>query len=238
MTSSKIPRHVAIIMDGNGRWAAAHGLPRIKGHEQGAESVRAIVGACRDLGISYLTLYAFSVENWVRPPAEVEALMRLLVLFLGQYEKDLHANQTRLRMIGNLADLPAGVQKSLQGVMERTAVYTGRHLILALSYGGRTEIVAAMRQIAEKVRRGELAPADITDKTVAAHLYAPDVPDPDLVIRTSGEMRISNFLLWQISYSELYVTDTLWPDFREKEFQQALENYAGRQRRFGDVKTR
>jgi undecaprenyl diphosphate synthase len=238
MTSSKTPRHVAIIMDGNGRWAAAHGLPRIKGHEQGAESVRAIVGACRDLGISYLTLYAFSVENWVRPPAEVEALMRLLVLFLGQYEKDLHANQTRLRMIGNLADLPAGVQKSLQGVMERTSVYTGRHLILALSYGGRTEIVAAMRQIAEKVRRGELAPADITDKTVAAHLYAPDVPDPDLVIRTSGEMRISNFLLWQISYSELYVTDTLWPDFREKEFRQALENYAGRQRRFGDIKAR
>jgi len=238
MTISKIPRHVAIIMDGNGRWAAARGLPRIKGHEQGAESVRAVVRACRDQGVGYLTLYAFSVENWVRPPAEVEGLMRLLVLFLGQYEKDLHANHTRLRMIGNLADLPAGVQQSLRGVMERTAVYTDRHLILALSYGGRTEIVAAMRQIAEKVKSGELAPGDITDKTVAAHLYAPDVPDPDLVIRTSGEMRISNFLLWQISYSELYVTDTLWPDFREKEFQQALDNYAGRQRRFGDIKTR
>jgi undecaprenyl diphosphate synthase len=191
-----VPVHVAIIMDGNGRWARQRGLPRIKGHEQGSESVRAAVKACREAGVRYLTLYAFSVENWVRPRDEVDHLMRLL---------------------------------------GRTRAYDEAHLILAVSYGGRTEIAHAAREIARKARDGELDPETVDERTVAAHLYAPDVPDPDLMIRTSGEMRISNFLLWQLCYAELYVTDVLWPDFREAEFAKALEAYAHRKRRFGDV---
>ena len=231
----KIPRHVAIIMDGNGRWAKARGLPRIKGHEEGAQSVRTIIRACRSAGVEYLTLYAFSVENWVRPPSEIQGLMDLLVRFLAECEHELHENQVRLRVIGRLADLPWLVQRELKRVMKETASYEAGQLILALSYGGRTEIAHAARQIARRAKAGELDPDSVDEKTVAAHLYAPDVPDPDLLIRTSGEMRISNFLLWQVSYAEIYVTKTLWPDFREEEFRLALDEYARRQRRFGDI---
>lgn len=231
-----VPRHVAIIMDGNGRWAKQHGLPRLRGHEEGAKSVRTIVRACRDYGIEYLTLYAFSVENWVRPKSEITGLMRLLLNFVKEREFELHENQVRLRCVGRLEDLPVRVQRELQRVMEATANYKKGTLVLAISYGGRTEIAHAARAIAEKVQQGKLNPRKINEKTVAAHLYAPDIPDPDLLIRTSGELRVSNFLLWQISYSELYVTPVCWPEFREKEFAEALKEYASRHRRFGDIK--
>jgi undecaprenyl diphosphate synthase len=233
---SRIPTHVAIIMDGNGRWAQSRGMPRIRGHQVGVESVRAIVRACRKAGVRYLTLYAFSVENWVRPKAEISGLMRILRRFLVKEEKELHDNKVRLRVIGRMGDLPAAVQAELRRVMKATESYTEGTLTLALSYGGRTEIADAVRRIAARVKKGELDPEKIDEAVVGEHLYAPDIPDPDLVIRTSGEMRISNFLLWQISYSELYVTDVLWPDFREEEFLKALADYAGRHRRFGDIK--
>ena len=233
--TAKIPRHVAIIMDGNGRWASQRGLPRIKGHEVGANSVRAVIKACRAAGVRYLTLYAFSVENWVRPKAEIRGLMRLLRTFLQEREHELHENRVRLRVIGRMEDLPGPVQRGLQRVIKATAAYTEGELILALSYGGRAELVHAVRQIAREVRTGRLAPDAIDEATITQHLYAPDVPDPDLLIRTSGEMRVSNFLLWQISYTELYVTDVLWPEFREAEFAAALEAYGRRKRRFGDT---
>jgi len=230
-----IPRHVAIIMDGNGRWARARGLPRLRGHEEGAQSVRAVIRACRQAGVKYLTLYAFSVENWVRPKDEVGGLMRLLTKFLRANERDLHENRVRLRVIGRMGDLPVAVRHGLQRVMKKTERYDEGQLILALSYGGRTEIVDAVRQVAREVQAGRLAPDAIEEETIGARLYAPDVPDPDLVIRTSGEMRISNFLLWQISYSELYVTPVLWPDFREAQFAEAIAAYGRRRRRFGDI---
>ncbi|MEI6970511.1 MAG: isoprenyl transferase [bacterium] len=231
----RVPLHVAIVMDGNGRWAKQRGLPRIKGHEQGAESVRAVMRAARTAGIKYLTLYAFSVENWSRPKAEVNFLMRLIPRFAEYHEKDLHENKTRLRAMGRLADIPGKSLGAITAVMKRTEKYQDRHLILALSYGSRTEIVEAVKRIAGQVKSGNLEPEDITETTVSANLYMPDVPDPDLIIRTSGEMRLSNFLLWQASYSELYVTDTLWPDFREADFRKALDAYAKRQRRFGKI---
>lgn len=229
------PVHVAVIMDGNGRWAAERGLPRAKGHEAGAESVRAVVRACRDHGVRYLTLYAFSVENWKRPRSEVQGLMSLLRRFMDNEEHLLHEQQIRLRIMGRLEDLPRLVMRRLQRVMEATAHYDTGQLILALSYGGRTEIATAARRIAEKVRAGALDPADVDEDMVAAHLYLPDVPDPDLMIRTSGEMRLSNFLLWQLSYAELYTTPVFWPDFREKEFAEALAAYRARNRRFGGL---
>lgn len=232
---SSVPRHVAIIMDGNGRWAKKRGLSRLKGHEQGSESVRAVLRACRKAGVKYLTLYAFSVENWVRPRSEVRGLMSLLIRFLRMEEHELHDNQVRLRVIGRIADLPKEVQKEAFRVMKETEQYTGGQLILALSYGGRAEIMDAVRVIAGKVEEGSLKPDKITEETITDHLYAPDIPDPDLLIRTSGEIRVSNFLLWQLSYSELYFTDVLWPDFREKEFMDAIEEFGRRHRRFGDV---
>ena len=231
-----VPQHVAIIMDGNGRWAQKRGLPRLAGHEAGAESVRAVMRACRKAGVRYLTLYAFSVENWRRPQSEIDGLMRLLIQFMRQHEGDLHENQIRLRVIGRISDFPDNVREELDRVMKATEHYPERQLILALSYGGRTEIAYACRRIAEQVKAGTLAPESIDEDTVARHLYAPDVPDPDLMIRTSGEMRISNFLLWELSYAELYVTDVLWPDFREAELMAALDDYRGRHRRFGDIK--
>lgn len=230
-----IPLHVAVIMDGNGRWAKARGLPRIKGHEQGAESVRAIMRAARDNGVKYLTLFAFSSENWSRPKEEVNALMNFLVRFLKNNEHELHENKVRLRMIGRMADLPENVQNELQRVMRNTSTYDDYHLILALSYGGRNEIVDAVRKIATCVKNGKLQPEAIDGSTISANLYLPDMPDPDLLIRTSGEMRISNFLLWQISYTELYVTSVLWPDFREEHFKEAIEEYSRRHRRFGNI---
>ncbi len=232
----KIPRHIAVIMDGNGRWARKKGWPRIKGHEQGAQSVRCIINACKELGIKYLTLYAFSVENWVRPRDEIEGLMRLLDVFLRREEHELHKNKVRLRIIGRMRDLPEHTQKELNRVMKATRDYDDGHLILALSYGGRAELIDAIRKIGTKLVRRELEPEDIDEFLIAQHLYAPDVPDPDLMIRTSGEQRISNFLLWQLSYAELYFTDVLWPDFRKEHLTEALEVYSRRHRRFGDIK--
>ena len=233
-----IPTHVAIIMDGNGRWAKARGLGRLKGHEEGAKSVRTVIRCGRDAGVKDLTLYAFSSENWVRPPAEIRGLMRILKQTLRDQEEELHANRVRLRVIGRMQDLPLDVQRELKRVMTVTRDYDDGHLILALSYGSREEIAEAVRQIARLVQKGELSPRAIKEDTISAHLYAPDVPDPDLMIRTSGEQRISNFLLWQLSYSELYITDTFWPDFRDQAFAEALEVFSRRQRRFGDVKER
>ena len=229
------PAHVAIIMDGNGRWAQARGLPRTKGHEAGVESVRAILRCSAASGVRYVTLYAFSVENWKRPQGEVSGLMALLRTFLDGHESELHETHTRLRVLGRRADLPLLVDQALRRVERATERYAEHTLVLALSYGGRTEIAHAARRIAEQVRAGTLDPADIDEGTVARNLYLPDIPDPDLIIRTSGEMRLSNFLLWQCAYSELYVTPVPWPDFREAEFQAALDAFSRRKRRFGGL---
>ena len=228
-----VPRHVAIIMDGNGRWAKQRGKPRLFGHRAGADSLRAVLHACRDHGVEYLTVYAFSTENWVRPREEVSGLMSLLKTFLKKDEHDLHENQVRLRVTGRIQDLPRAVRSELERVMAATKDYRKGHLILALSYGGRAEILDAVKAIAAKVKAGELEPEQVDERAIAGHLYLPDVPDPDLMIRTSGELRLSNFLLWQLSYAEFYFTDVLWPDFREADFAKALEEYARRQRRHG-----
>ena len=230
-----LPRHVAIIMDGNGRWAKQRGLPRLEGHRRGAESVRTVTTAAREIGIEYLTLYAFSTENWNRPKTEVGALMRLLNHYLEREVETMNKNNIRLEVIGRIQDLPESVLSQLEASMTATAHNTGMHLILALSYSGRAEITDAVRVIAEKARADEIAPKDIDEKTVADHLYTRDFPDPDLLIRTSGEMRVSNFLLWQLSYTEFVVTETLWPDFRRDELFAALQVYSKRQRRFGGV---
>ena len=228
-----VPRHVAVIMDGNGRWAKQRGQPRLFGHRAGADSLRAVLRACRDRGVEYLTVYAFSTENWVRPAGEVRGLMSLLKTFLKKDEHELHENQVRLRVTGRIQDLPKAVRAELERVMEATKNYEKGHLILALSYGGRAEIVDAVRVLAAEAKAGRIDPAKIDEKAIAARLYLPDVPDPDLMIRTSGELRLSNFLLWELSYSEFYFTETLWPDFREADFAKALEEYARRQRRYG-----
>ncbi|MFO1524074.1 MAG: isoprenyl transferase [Kiritimatiellia bacterium] len=229
------PRHIAVIMDGNGRWAKARGLPRLKGHHEGAKSVRAVLHACREIGVEYLTLYAFSVENWVRPEAEVKGLMFLLRKFLRDDEDELHEFQTRFRVIGRIQDLPAALRKEVRRVEDATRSYTRHTLTLALSYGGRAELVDATRAIAEKVRAGALDPAKIDEATIHDHLYCPELPDPDFMIRTSGEQRLSNFLLWQLSYAEFYFTPVLWPDFRREQLLEAVGVYHQRHRRFGDI---
>ena len=233
MADRTLPRHVAIIMDGNGRWAAARGMPRIKGHEAGAESVNEIVRDCRERGISALTLYSFSTENWKRPSAEVGALMGLLERYLAAEKKEILDHGIRLNAIGQIDRLPAHVRLPLQLLMKESSRNDAMTLTLALSYGGRREIVDAVQAIAKKVRRRELVPEEIDETTIAAHLYTTNLPDPDLLIRTSGEMRISNFLLWQLAYTEIYVTDVLWPDFRKPQLQEALDAYAKRERRYG-----
>jgi undecaprenyl diphosphate synthase len=230
-----LPRHVAIIMDGNGRWARERGLPRIEGHRRGAESVREIVRVSGELGIEYLTLYAFSIENWNRPKPEVSALMRLLEFYLKQEIAELSKSNVRLAAIGRVHELPASAQKQLEKSVAALKKNTGLTLILALSYGGRAEIVDAVRSICGEVKDGRLKVADVDEKVISQHLYTRSIPDPDLLIRTSGEMRVSNFLLWQISYAEMYVTETLWPDFRKAAYLKALEDYSGRNRRFGLV---
>lgn len=230
-----LPRHVAIIMDGNGRWARERGLPRIEGHRRGAESVREIVRVSGELGVEYLTLYAFSIENWNRPKAEVSALMRLLEFYLKQEIAELDKSNVRLAAIGRIHELPASAQKQLEKSMAALNKNTGLTLVLALSYGARAEIVDAMRSICREVKGGRLDVADVDEKVISQHLYTRSMPDPDLLIRTSGEMRVSNFLLWQISYAEIYVTETLWPDFRKAAYLKALEDYSGRNRRFGLV---
>jgi len=224
-------------MDGNGRWAQQRGLPRLKGHEQGAESVRAVLRAARQAGVKYLTLYAFSTENWVRPKDEVEGLMNLLGVFMDRYEDELLKNKIRLRVMGQIERLPAKLQKKLSKLMEKSAKDYEYTLIVALSYGSRLEIAEAAKFIARKAASGEIDPETVNEETVAKHLYLPDVPDPELMIRTSGELRLSNFMLWQLSYAELVVTDVFWPDFREEQFFQALEAFNQRGRRYGGVVT-
>jgi undecaprenyl diphosphate synthase len=232
---ASLPAHVAIIMDGNGRWAKARHLPRVEGHRQGAESVRAVVRAAGEAGIKYLTLYAFSVENWSRPKDEVDTLMKYLARYLKNEIGELNRNNVRLEVIGQIYRLPEFVQEQLKKSAAALSKNNGLTLILALSYGGRTEIIEAVRSIAAKVQTGELEPAEITEEIFSQHLYTKNYPDPDLLIRTSGEMRVSNFLLWQISYTELVVTPTLWPDFRKPQLLEALQEYARRHRRFGSV---
>ncbi|MBM3839974.1 MAG: isoprenyl transferase [Verrucomicrobia bacterium] len=228
-----LPAHVAIIMDGNGRWAKQRHLPRVEGHRNGVESVRAVVRAAGEAGIKYLTLYAFSVENWSRPKDEVDTLMRYLARFLKTEIAELNRSNVRLEVIGQIYRLPEFVQEQLQKTRTALAHNNGLTLILALSYGSRTEMVEALRSIATRVKEGAIEPAEIDEQTVAQHLYTRHFPDPDLLIRTSGEMRLSNFLLWQTSYAEFVVTPTFWPDFRRAQFFEALEEYARRHRRFG-----
>jgi undecaprenyl diphosphate synthase len=230
-----LPRHVAVIMDGNGRWARQRHLPRIEGHRAGAESARVIIRTAGELGIKYLTLYAFSVENWNRPKEEVDALMKYLVHYLKTETPELNKNNVHLEVIGQIYRLPDAVQEHLQKSISTLSRNNGLTLIMALSYGGRTEIVDAVRSIGKKIKAGELDPSDITEQVFSQHLYTRNLPDPDLLIRTSGEMRVSNFLLWQISYTELVVTQTLWPDFRKPQLYEALDEYARRHRRFGGL---
>src|SRR5580698_4883154 len=232
-SAKSVPRHVAIIMDGNGRWAKSRGLPRIKGHEEGAKAVRECVEGCGDLKIEYLTLYAFSAENWQRPKSEVFALMRLLEKFLKEKTPELLEKNVRLQAIGRLTDLPESCQKQLHKSIEATAGNNGLTLILALSYGGRLEIIDGIKSLLRAVELGHIDKAMIDVEMFSKHLYTRYYPDPDLLIRTSGEMRLSNFLLWQLSYTEMFVTQTLWPDFRRQHFAEALIDYGKRQRRFG-----
>lgn len=229
------PVHLAIIMDGNGRWAKKRGLPRLAGHKAGAETVLRVVRYCAQADIRYLTLYAFSTENWRRPEQEVSGLMRLLENFLDVHGEELEKNQVRLRVIGDMQELDAHLRERLDAVARKTQQYQ-RQLIIALNYSGRRELARAARQIAEAVRDGRLRAEEVDERTISSFLYAPDVPDPDLIVRTSGEFRISNFLLWECAYSEFYITDALWPDFSEREFSAALQAYAGRERRFGGLK--
>lgn len=231
------PAHIAIIMDGNGRWAKKRGLSRVRGHRAGAETIRAIVKAAGELGVGHLTLYAFSVDNWKRPKREVAALMTLLTHFLAGEERELNRNNVRLTTIGRVEGMPAGVQRAIKRVVQRTARNTGLTLILALNYGGRAEIAAAVRTLCARSARGELAPEDVDEALISQSLYTAGIPDPDLLIRTSGEMRISNFLLWQISYAELYVTPVLWPDFTRADLVGAIREFQNRERRFGGVAT-
>ncbi|MCE7934560.1 MAG: isoprenyl transferase [Chlorobi bacterium CHB2] len=231
--SGMLPKHVAIIMDGNGRWAKEQRLPRVSGHRAGVDSVRDIVQACGQLGIPYLTLYAFSTENWKRPKSEVSVLMDLLMVYLRNEIEDLHRNNVRLSAIGQLNALPKPVQKQLHSSMEQLAGNTGLNLTLALSYSGRWDIVRGVQTLALDVRRGKLSPEDITEDLFRTYLTTASLPDPDLLIRTSGEMRLSNFLLWEMAYAELHIASVFWPEFRRGHLYQALSDFLQRERRFG-----
>lgn len=233
INTGNLPRHLAIIMDGNGRWAKKQGMLRVFGHENGTKAVRETVEACAKLGIENLTLYAFSTENWNRPKLEVDTLMKLLISSLKSELPTLQKNNIKLNMIGNRDMLPENAQKQLLEVMEQTKSNTRMTLTLALSYGSREEIINAVKSISEKVKNGTLASENIDEAVISQHLYTHDMPDVDLVIRTSGEQRISNFLLWQIAYAEFYFTEVLWPDFREKHLHEAIISYQNRERRFG-----
>jgi undecaprenyl diphosphate synthase len=228
-----IPRHVAVIMDGNGRWAAMHGSNRIFGHQQGVEAVRSVVEGAGELGIGHLTLYAFSTENWDRPKDEVDALMALLVNAIVQETDNLNDKNVRMIAIGNIVSLPSDVQSQLADAIQRTSKNTGLNLILALSYSGRWEIVDAVKQIVRKAQNSEITENQITECLFSNHLTTAGIPDPELLIRTSGEFRISNFLLWQIAYSEFYFTPVLWPDFRKENLFEAIADFQCRERRFG-----
>ncbi len=229
----EIPRHIAIIMDGNGRWAKERGLPRLEGHRAGAESVREVMEACIELGVEYLTLFAFSSENWSRPETEVKALMSLLDRFLDEKAKDLDRQNVRLLAIGQLDRLPAKTRALIDRIKARTAGHTAMTLVLALSYGGREEIVSAARSLATDAVAGEIAPSEIDAELFASRLQTAGIPDPDLLVRTSGEMRVSNFLLWQISYAEIVIVKKFWPDFRQGDLFETVNEYKRRHRRFG-----
>jgi undecaprenyl diphosphate synthase len=232
----RLPGHIAIIMDGNGRWARRRNFPRILGHKAGVDPVRTVVETCAQLGLEALTLYAFSVENWKRPRHEIEGLWRLLRIYLRRELPNLMQNDIQLMAIGRLESLPTPVQEELQNAVDKTAQNRGMRLNLAINYGGRTELVDAVNSILDDARvDGSLSSLEVTEEAIAGHLYTAGVRDPDLVIRTSGEMRISNFLLWQVAYSELYVTDTLWPDFTRSELLEAIFEYQNRERRFGGL---
>lgn len=232
---SRIPRHVAIIMDGNGRWAELRGLPRVDGHRAGREALRRTVQAARECGVEVLTLYAFSTENWRRPREEVQALMALLVETAEQEAQDLRRNGVRFRACGLLSAMPVGVRVALEQVMEVTQRNTEITLNLAINYGGRNEIAEAAKRIARRVAQGGLLLDEIDERVLQQHLFAPDLPDPDLLIRTGGEHRLSNFLLWQAAYSELYFTDVHWPDFQKLDLFEAIRSFQTRERRFGGV---
>ena len=233
--NNNIPKHIAIIMDGNGRWAKAHSLPRIAGHKEGIDSVRAITKKCGDIGVKHLSLYTFSSENWHRPKNEVKALMRLLLVTIRREIKDLNKNNVRLSTIGNMGDLPDDARKGMEEGLKITENNTGLNLILALSYGGRQEILKMVQSIAMKAVNGEIAPETLSESDIINELDTVEIPDPDLLIRTGGERRISNFLLWQIAYSEIYVTDIYWPEFREKALLDAVADFQDRERRFGHI---
>jgi len=236
LTTKQMPRHIAIIMDGNGRWAQRKGLPRVEGHRQGAKTVEKIAQHCVNFGIESLTLYSFSIENWRRPKTEVNSLMHLYTQYLAEIRPTLMKNNVRLIHLGRLAQLPPAVKKELTKTIKLTTTNTGTILALALNYGGRAEIIDATKKIARKYKKGQLSIKDIDEQCISRHLYTAGLAEPDLLIRTANEMRISNFLLWQISYSEFYVTKTLWPDFKKSDLEKAILAYAKRDRRFGDIK--
>ena len=235
LVDNNIPEHIAIIMDGNGRWAQRSSLPRIAGHKEGISSVRAITKKCDEIGIKYLSLYTFSSENWKRPRGEVKALMRLLLSTIRHEIKDLNKNNVRLMTIGNLNELPDNARKGMEEGLESTKNNSGLNLILALSYGSRNEILRMVKNIATKAINGETDPNNINESDIISELDTYNIPDPDLLIRTGGEFRLSNFLLWQIAYSEIYVTKKYWPEFRENELLKAIEDYQNRDRRFGKI---
>jgi undecaprenyl diphosphate synthase len=229
----KLPKHVAIIMDGNGRWARQKAMNRVTGHEEGTESVRVVVRTSREIGIKYLTLYAFSEENWKRPKYEITALMTILKRFLKSELKEMQENGIRFITIGRTHKLPEDIRNLIEDTVAKTAMNTNMTLALALSYGGRQEIYDAVQKIAKRIVSGDIQPSDINEELISDFLYTAGMPDPDLLIRTSGEYRISNFLLWQIAYTEIYITPALWPDFRREEYLKAIEEYQKRDRRFG-----
>jgi undecaprenyl diphosphate synthase len=233
LDTERIPRHIAIIMDGNGRWATQQGLPRVMGHVQGYETVRKIVRACDDLGVEALTLYTFSTENWCRPKEETDAIMALIESATLNELPEMQENNVRLRISGQFSGLPESLQKALTYVMEETSKNTGLVLNLAINYGGRTEILDAVQEIARRVKAGEVSPEEISEEYISGLLYTTGLPDPDLLIRTAGELRISNFLLWQIAYAEMWVTPTLWPDFTGADLVKAISDYQKRVRKFG-----
>ena len=230
-----LPRHIAIIMDGNGRWARARGVPRLLGHREGRKSVREAIRGCVDLGIEVLSLYTFSLENWNRPRREVDALMTILRATLREEREDLLRNNVRLQVVGRPDDLPAAVRREIAETEGFLSQNTGMLLLLALSYSGRGEMVDAVRRMLEDQKQGEVSPGDVDEELLSSYLYTAGLPDPDLLIRTSGEMRISNFMLWQLAYTELWITETLWPDFRRRHLFRAVADYQTRERRFGRV---
>lgn len=231
----QIPEHIAIIMDGNGRWAKSRGNIRSQGHKAGVDSVRDVTEACAQIGVKYLTLYAFSTENWGRPKMEVNALMRLLASSLRKEAENLNENNIKLETIGQIDRFPERCQRELGEAIELTEDNDRLHLCLALSYSGRWDITEAVKKLAHRVKKGDIDPDDINDEMISAHLSTAEIPDPELIIRTSGEYRLSNFLLWQLAYSELYITETYWPDFRRDELYKAIQSFQQRERRFGKL---